>query len=215
MELCEFIEGKATIKVPKFEKVTARTPVFYNPKMVFSRDISISVLNTLKLKESEKVIDGLSGSGIRGIRYILESNSDVYFNDHNPIATKLIEKNLKLNSLEATVTKSDFNHVHGKFGVVDIDPFGSPVRFLDGAFRILKNDSYLFLTATDTSALTGAHIYSCRRKYDSKPLNCSFTHELAVRILIGKVVRNAAKYNLAVRPILSYTKEHFIRLILK
>lgn len=81
MELCEFIEGKATIKVPKFEKVTARTPVFYNPKMVFSRDISISVLNTLKLKESEKVIDGLSGSGIRGIRYILESNSDVYFND--------------------------------------------------------------------------------------------------------------------------------------
>ena len=53
MELCEFIEGKATIKVPKFEKVTARTPVFYNPKMVF-QDISISVLNTLKLKESEK-----------------------------------------------------------------------------------------------------------------------------------------------------------------
>ena len=211
MELCEFTEGKAIIEVPKFEKVTAKTPVFYNPKMAFSRDISISVLNTIKLKESKKVIDGLSGSGIRGIRYILESNSEVCFNDHNPVATKIIEKNLKLNSLEATVTKSDFNHVHGKFEVVDIDPFGSPVRFLDGAFRILKNNSYLFLTATDTSALTGAHVSSCRRKYDSKPLNCSFTHELAVRILIGKVVRNAAKYNLAVRPILSYTKEHFIR----
>ena len=211
MELCEFTEGKAIIEVPKFEKVTAKTPVFYNPKMAFSRDISISVLNTIKLKESKKVIDGLSGSGIRGIRYILESNSEVCFNDHNPVATKLIEKNIKLNSLEATVTKSDLNHVHGKFEVVDIDPFGSPVRFLDGAFRILKNNSYLFLTATDTSALTGAHVSSCRRKYDSKPLNCSFTHELAVRILIGKVVRNAAKYNLAVRPILSYTKEHFIR----
>ncbi|NYT04744.1 MAG: tRNA (guanine(10)-N(2))-dimethyltransferase [Candidatus Methanofastidiosa archaeon] len=211
MELCEFTEGRAKIEVPKFEKVTAKTPVFYNPKMAFSRDISVSVMNAIKLKESGKVIDGLSGSGIRGIRYILESNSEVYFNDHNPAATRLIERNLKLNSLEAPITKSDFNHVYGKFEVVDIDPFGSPVRFLDGAFRILKNDSYLFLTATDTSALTGAHVSSCRRKYDSKPLKCSFTHELAVRILIGKVARNAAKYNLSVRPLLSYTKEHFIR----
>ncbi len=211
MELCEFTEGKAKIEVPKFEKVTAKTPVFYNPVMAFSRDISVSVMKAIKLKDSGKVIDGLSGSGIRGIRYILESNTQVYFNDHNPAATKLIERNLSLNSLEATVTKSDFNHVYGKFEVVDIDPFGSPVRFLDGAFRILKNDSYLFLTATDTSALTGAHISSCRRKYDSKPLKCSFNHELGVRILIGKVARNAAKYNLSVRPLLSYTKEHFIR----
>jgi len=211
MELCEFTEGKARIEVPKFEKVTAKTPVFYNPKMAFSRDISVSVMKAIKLKDSGKVLDGLSGSGIRGIRYILESGADVYFNDHNPSAVRLIEKNLNFNSLTATVTKSDFNHVYGKFEVVDIDPFGSPVRFLDGAFRVLKNNSYLFLTATDTSALTGAHVSSCRRKYDSKPLKCSFTHELAVRILIGKVARNAAKYNLSVRPLLSYTKEHFIR----
>jgi len=211
MELCEFSEGKAKIEVPKFEKVTAKTPVFYNPKMEFSRDISVSVMNTLKIKDQEKVLDGLSGSGIRGIRYMLESGTEVYFNDHNPVAVRLIEKNLKLNSLEATVTKSDFNHVYGKFEVVDIDPFGSPVRFLDGAFRLLKNNSYLFLTATDTSALTGAHKGSCRRKYDAMPLKSSFAHELAVRILIGKVIRNAAKYNFALRPILSYTKEHFIR----
>ncbi|KYC53942.1 MAG: tRNA (guanine(26)-N(2))-dimethyltransferase [Candidatus Methanofastidiosum methylothiophilum] len=211
MELCEFTEGRAKIEVPKFEKVTAKTPVFYNPKMEFSRDISVSVMKTLKIKDQGKVLDGLSGSGIRGIRYMLESGTEVFFNDHNPVAVSLIEKNLKLNSLEATVTKSDFNHIYGKFEVVDIDPFGSPVRFLDGAFRLLKNNSYLFLTATDTSALTGAHKDSCRRKYDAIPLKSSFTHELAVRILIGKVVRNAAKYNFALRPILSYTKEHFIR----
>ncbi len=212
MELCKISEGKAKIEVPKFEKITAKTPVFYNPKMAFSRDISVSVMNAIKLRSSEKVLDGLSGSGIRGIRYILESNAEVQFNDHNPAATRLIERNLGLNSINALVTKSDFNHIYGKFDVVDIDPFGSPVKFLDGGFRILKNDSYLFLTATDTSALTGAHASSCRRKYDSKPLKCSFAHELAVRILIGKVVRNAAKYNLSPRPLLSYTKEHFIRI---
>ena len=37
MELCEFTKGRAKIEVPKFEKVTAKTPVFYNPKMAFSR----------------------------------------------------------------------------------------------------------------------------------------------------------------------------------
>jgi len=211
MELCEFTEGKARIKVPKFEKVTAKTPVFYNPKMAFSRDISVTVMNALKIKDSWKVLDGLSGSGIRGIRYSMETGGEVFLNDHNPAAVRLIAENLKLNSLEATVTKSDFNHVYGKYEVVDIDPFGSPVKFLDGAFRLLKNNSYLFLTATDTSALTGAHRDSCRRKYDAIPLKSSFAHELGVRILIGKVVRNAAKYNFALRPILSYTKEHLIR----
>ena len=35
-------EGKVTIKVPEFEKITAKAPVFYNPAMELNRDLSVA-----------------------------------------------------------------------------------------------------------------------------------------------------------------------------
>ena len=43
---------------------------------------------------------------------------------------------------------------------IDIDPFGSPVPFIDSAIQSLARTGVLEVTATDTAALTGSSLSS-------------------------------------------------------
>ena len=51
---------------------------------------------------------------------------------------------------------------------VDLDPFGSPVNFLDAAIQGLSRVAFLEVTATDTAALTGSSASSQQRRYGAK-----------------------------------------------
>jgi tRNA (guanine26-N2/guanine27-N2)-dimethyltransferase len=94
--------------------------------------------------------------------------------------------------------------------MVDLDPFGSPVPFLDAACKSVKR--LLLVTATDTAPLCGAHTGGMR-KYGAKPLNTDYHTEMATRILLGTVTRDLCKYDKAIQPLLSYSTAHFIRII--
>src|SRR5262249_54415153 len=101
------------------------------------------------------------------------------------------------------------------FDYVDIDPFGSPVPFLDAAVRSLKTEGILAVTATDTAALCGTSVKACRRKYWSEPLRTAIMKEVAVRILIRRVQLIAASYETCFEPVLSYAHEHYMRVFLR
>ncbi|RLF76380.1 tRNA (guanine(10)-N(2))-dimethyltransferase, partial [Thermococci archaeon] len=80
MELGEVREGKARILVPKAARIYD-APVFYNPAMAFNRDISVLALKVIK---PEEALDALSATGVRGIRYALETPvREVWLNDIN------------------------------------------------------------------------------------------------------------------------------------
>ena len=57
-----------------------------------------------------------------------------------------------------------------RYNVIDVDPYGSPTRFLDSAVRALKNGGLIALTATDMAVLCGVKALVCTRKYFGKPL---------------------------------------------
>jgi tRNA (guanine26-N2/guanine27-N2)-dimethyltransferase len=95
--------------------------------------------------------------------------------------------------------------------VIDIDPFGSPVHFLDSAIRALRNGGLLALTATDMASLCGVHPRACVRKYGGKPLRTEYCHELAVRLLAGCLATTAARYGIGVSVVFSHRTEHYIR----
>ena len=59
------------IRVPPFEKVSSRAPVFYNPVMELNRDLSVQAIEQIKSKieQALTICDALGGSGIRAIRY--------------------------------------------------------------------------------------------------------------------------------------------------
>ena len=211
--MIEFREQNAVIKVPEFEKITAKSRVFYNPDMAYDRELSLDVYRASGKKE---VCDAFSGSGIRAILYALEGGV-VTANDVNAHAVSLIHENAQLNKVTLSIENEDANILfrRSKFEVIDVDPFGSPVTYLDSVMHGLKNDSFLFVTATDTASLCGYAKKACLRKYGIKTVRTPFAKELGVRILITTIIREGSKYGFGFSVLLSYSRRHYLRVFLR
>ena len=214
----EIKEGGTNLVVPDHRefKIPEDAPVFYNPEMDLSRDTSVVFLDSLKVNSA---MDPLAATGARGIRYLNETSIDkIFLNDINSKAVKMIKRNVEINNLRenAVITESDANSLLNqdkRVGFIDLDPFGSPMNFLDSALRL--NPKYLALTATDTAPLCGAYVNACKRKYNSRPLRTSFCHEIGLRILIGQSVRYASKYDIKLEVLFSHSSKHFFRTFFK
>jgi tRNA (guanine26-N2/guanine27-N2)-dimethyltransferase len=221
-------EGKAKIAVPKFsgKVVTSKMPVFYNSVMKSNRDITIALMAASQKvygKMKWRVADVMAASGVRSIRMLLELGKiieSIAINDYSESAVKIIKKNLVLNKLkstrnrEITVSKKNSNILFlesKSFNYADIDPFGYPGPFLDAAIKKIPNKGILAVTATDTSALSGAAVNACKRKYLTVPLKNSFMQETGIRILIRLVQLIGAINDKAMVPVFSYYKEHYTR----
>ncbi len=209
----EFREGKVVIRVPEFEKITSKSQVFYNPYMEFDRRLSCEVF---KASGKRKVCDAFSGSGIRAISYALEGG-EVTACDVSLKATELIKENAELNKVSIRVMREDANILlrKEKFEVIDADPFGSPSVYLDSLMCGLRNDSLLFVTATDTEAVCGYAKKAALRKYGVKMGKTPFAKELGVRVLLTAIMREGAKHEMGVSVLLSYWRRHYIRVFVK
>ncbi|MDD3984594.1 MAG: tRNA (guanine(10)-N(2))-dimethyltransferase [Methanobacterium sp.] len=214
-------EGKVIIKVPKFEKITAKAPVFYNPAMELNRDLSVAAISAFKelVDHDISVCDIFTGTGIRGIRYAKEIDGvqKAVINDLNPLAVELSKENITLNKLDnVMVCKEDANIIlrkcKGKFDVIDIDPFGTPSYFVESAAASLKSEGMICITATDTSALCGTYTEPCVRKYGAVPLKTEYCHENGLRILVGFIARIFAKYKKYIEVKFSHSTEHYMRI---
>lgn len=179
--------------------------------MEISRSISVACAYVLNPR---CYVDALAASGIMGIRAAKEARvKDVLLNDRSREAYELIKMNCRMNGVECRVENKDANILlrEGRYDLVDLDPFGSPVTFLDSA--AYSSTSHAFITATDTAPLCGAHP-SGRRKYDAIPVKTEYHQEVGVRILLGKICRTFAKYEKRIVPMLSISRQHFIRVFL-
>tara|TARA_Y100001935_G_C17307572_1_gene513380 strand:- start:994 stop:2337 length:1344 start_codon:yes stop_codon:yes gene_type:complete len=94
---------------------------------------------------------------------------------------------------------------------IDIDPFGSPVPFIDSAIQCLARTGVIEVTATDTAALTGSSLSSQKRRYDSQGIVDEYAHDDAVRVLLGLIAKVAAMHDKEIKPILSLFDGHHVR----
>jgi len=225
-------EGKVKLFIPdpnyfkdeegRFDPTYA--PVFYNPRMTFCRDIGVLAVQAFQrlVERPIRICDPLAATGIRGLRYASEVDGVEYvlLNDVNPKAAELAIENVKLNNLESLVdiTCSDarlilLKHSSPKtrFDVIDVDPFGSPVPFIESSIRALRDGGLLCLTATDMPPLCGKYPLTCLRKYGGLPLKVDFCHEIAVRLLVACLVKKAAEADFAARVVFSHSTDHYIR----
>lgn len=206
-------EGKVRIFAPY---VNLKGPgkvegVFYNREMVINRDSTIILLHNLKVKSA---LDGLAATGVRGIRMIKECNIPTTINDKNPKAVEVIKKNVEMNDIEANITQRDVNALMAeeKFEYIDIDPFGSPVPFIDMA---LKSGKILGITATDTATLGGRNKRVERRYLATISSPSPYVHEIGIRVLLGYIGRMAVRFDLGIKPIFSMWHGHFYRVYLR
>ncbi|MBC8500514.1 MAG: hypothetical protein ISS25_03055 [Nanoarchaeota archaeon] len=218
-------EGKAKIKVSREKKISKKLLVFYNPVMKLNRDISVLLLNSLR-KSKLQIGLPLSGTGIRGIRFLLELKRNkiksISFNDNKKDFLKTMQDTITINNIKGKnnifISNEDANLFllnSSGFDYIDIDPFGTPNPFLDAAITRLARKGILAVTATDTSALSGTYENACRRKYWAKPVRNELKHEMGVRILIRKVQLVGAQYDKALTPIFTYSKDHYFRVFFK
>ena len=225
-------EGKVKAVVPKLDAFVkqpsdyapSKAPVFYNPVMELNRDIAVLAFQTHQriVKREISICEPLTSSGIRGIRFAAEIHrvKKVVISDISERAVKLAKYNVRLNGLQDRITVqhkdascllSCHSAPRKRFDVVDVDPFGSPVPYLDSAIRALRNNGLLTVTATDLAPLCGVHSKACVRKYGGKPLRTEYCHELAVRLLAGCIATVAAKHDIGIRVVFSHSTDHYIR----
>jgi tRNA (guanine26-N2/guanine27-N2)-dimethyltransferase len=225
-------EGKVKVLVPNLKAygvvpsdyAPSKAPVFYNPVMEFNRDLTVLAFKAYQhmVNYEISICEPFTSQGIRGIRFAAEIDdvTRVLVSDINTSAYELAKHNIELNKLEDKITlkHKDANCVLScnaspkkRFDIVDIDPFGTPVPYLDSAFRALKNKGLLAATATDLAPLCGVHAKACVRKYGGRPMRTEYCHELAVRLLTGCMASLAAKHDIGIRILFSHSSDHYIR----
>ncbi len=157
-------------------------------------------------------LDALSASGIRGMRVAAEAGTEkVTLNDFDPRAVQVMRRNVARNQLDCVVSEKNANVLMHQehFQAVDLDPFGSPSPYISAASRSAR--SYLFITATDTAPLCGAHLKSGIRKYMAVPLCTDYHREMGARILLGLAARELARLDKGTEPLLTHVTDHYVR----
>jgi len=197
--------------------------VFFNPQMELCRDISSLAAGAYceDFGKRMHLVDGLCATGARGVRYAKENScvGRVEFVDVKEDACKLAERNAKLNKLKDYEVHcchiNDFLFHNRGFDWVEIDPFGTPLPYLQSALASFRKKGMLSITATDTAVLCGAHPKACLKNYGARPIDNEYCHETGVRILAGAVVRHASSLNLGAEFCLSLSAQHFFKLFVR
>ncbi|XP_055634068.1 tRNA (guanine(26)-N(2))-dimethyltransferase [Toxorhynchites rutilus septentrionalis] len=179
-----------------------------------------------KCEQGLRILEALSATGLRSIRYANEipGVKEIIANDLSKSAVASIEKNVKHNKLEHLITPS-FNdamtlmytstHPDKRFTAIDLDPYGHPTRFLDGAVQSIDDGGLLLVTATDMAVLAGNSPEACYVKYGSVPLKTKACHEMALRILLRCIESTATRYGRYMVPLLSISADFYIRVFVR
>ena len=229
-EITEITEGSTKLFVPSesmTEKVPPKEPAFFNPKASLSRDLSIIAYSAFwKDFEFPKIFfDGLTGLGARALRVANEVKGveKVIANDVNPDALNLALKSSEINNLKNFEVSEDetcrFLSAHSKknsrASIVDIDPFGSPSRYIDCAIRATMHGGMLALTATDLQVLHGLFNKAAKRRYYGIPIKTEFSNEIAIRLILGCVSFVAGRLDISFEPLFVDHDMHYYRTYLK
>jgi tRNA (guanine26-N2/guanine27-N2)-dimethyltransferase len=209
-------EGQVTVTVPEQPDAGKGADVFFNPVQELNRDLTVATLRAYRERTPrvESYLDATAASGIRGVRAAADG-WDASLCDIDDDAAALCRENLAENDLDGEVHRENANvRMHSEaYDVVDLDPFGTPIPFADAAIQGTKH--LLCVTATDTAPLCGAHFESGVRSYGAVPRNTEFHAEMGLRVLLSAMVRTAARYDIAARPILSHATSHYVRTYLE
>jgi len=216
-------EGRAILDLPDALAESARG-VFYNPKMSLNRDVSVLFVNSCFPGGRDlRLCDLTAGTGVRSIRYALECPYvySVTAIDLDAEAVKTAKQNVQLNRIEGKVAVLESDAVtflagnRDRYDLVDIDPYGSPVRFLESSVRSTNDGGVIAVTATDMGPLTGAKPVACLRKYGVWTARTEFRKELAVRTLVSTLARGAGKFDLGVSVVFAFASDHYTRVYAK
>ncbi|KYQ50363.1 putative N(2),N(2)-dimethylguanosine tRNA methyltransferase [Trachymyrmex zeteki] len=244
------LEEVPTVNEGKAQILVTNEKVFYNPVQEFNRDLSIAVLTIFakdyneevpqknKLEKDDKIsishnvenqrgitiLEALSATGLRSIRYAkeVEGVRQIIANDISAKAVDSIRQNVLHNGVENLVTPYHedatllmYQRRRNRFDAVDLDPYGCPSMYLDGAVQCVSDGGILLVTATDVAILAGNVPETCYYKYGAISIKSKSCHEIALRILLQCIASYAGRYGRYIVPLLSISVDFYIRVFVK
>ncbi|RMZ04290.1 hypothetical protein D0860_06455 [Hortaea werneckii] len=188
-------------------------------------------------KPKFRILDALSATGLRALRYATEIPfaTSVVANDMDRNATKSIATNVEHNKLTSTIqvntgnaighmysvayppeSSHGPNHVNAKYDVIDLDPYGTAAPFIDAALQGLNDGGLLCVTCTDSGVFASCgypeKTYSL---YGGMPVKGAHSHEGGLRIILNSIASAAARYGMAIEPLLSLSIDFYVRMFVR
>ncbi len=200
--------------------------VFHNPAMNGSRTRSVLLMHRLfelgwLPKGTLRALDGLGASGIRARRWINElpeemsQRIDAHVCDILPSSLEWARQNQERFEEGKTLTliEGDLRArvLSNGWHWIDLDPFGSPVTFLDPVIQAFARTGILEVSATDSAALTGSSKGPTMRRYGAVVRTNDWAHDSGLRVLLANIARVAACHDRAIEPLLSVWETHHLR----
>ncbi|KAJ2304147.1 RNA methyltransferase tRNA(m5U54)methyltransferase, partial [Coemansia sp. Cherry 401B] len=165
-------EGRATILFPRNNEVFYNPVQQFNRDMSIAaikawRDMTAEA-KLERFERSKKpgktrpattftVLEALAASGLRSVRYAKEIEGIEYIlaNDLLADAVESIRRNVHYNGLSARLVRANQGDAvsvmyaqreQRRFGVVDLDPYGTAAPFIDGAIHAAENGGLICVT---------------------------------------------------------------------
>ncbi|CAI7609778.1 unnamed protein product [Penicillium glandicola] len=171
------------------------------------------------------VLDALSATGLRALRYASELPfvTKVVANDLSRSAIKSMKKNIEYNNLQTIQPNLADARVYmygldqaSKFDVIDLDPYGTAAPFIDAALQAAKDGGLLCVTCTDAGvwASTG-YSEKAFSLYGGIPVKGLHSHEGGLRLILNSIAMSAAKYGMAIEPLLSLSIDFYARVFVR
>lgn len=187
-------------------------------------------------KSQFRILDALSATGLRAIRYAKEipETTMVIANDISPQATASIRLNISHNEVSDKVNvltgdaRAHMYHVaaptqsapkkgEGRlYEVIDLDPYGTAVPLLDAAVRALVDGGLLCVTCTDAAVFASAgYLEKTFAQYGGIPWKGGQCHEAGLRLVLQAMAVCAARYGISVEPLLSLSIDFYVRVFVR
>ncbi|RDW77721.1 putative-dimethylguanosine tRNA methyltransferase protein [Coleophoma cylindrospora] len=183
------------------------------------------------------ILDALSATGLRALRYAQEIpfTTSVTANDLLATATKSIALNVKHNKLEDKIKPTTSNAVahmyslvgkenltdekgeyYRKYDVIDLDPYGTAAPFLDAAVQSVRDGGLLCVTCTDAGVwASNSYPEKAYSLYGGTTIKGAHSHEGGLRLILHSIAQAAARYGLAMEPLLSLSIDFYARVFVR
>lgn len=199
---------------------------FYRPQSQVGRDLAVLAAAVYRNHRQElRVLDAMTGCGVRPLRYQLEANADwVWANEGNPELQEVLSQNLSagMRSQSYRITHQDANQIffdcyqqRDFYDLVDIDSFGGGAPYISTGLWATRIGGLLYLTSTDTRTTGGHNPQHSVQLYGSYARPHPSAHEQGARLLIGSALQQAASRGMEIRPVFSLYNGHVHRVMLR
>ena len=180
---------------------------------------------------SFRILDALSATGLRALRYAKEipMATSITANDLSQSASASIKLNVEYNKVSEKVipnTGDAIEHMRraasrgpdspGLYHVIDLDPYGTAAPFLDAALQALVDGGLLCITCTDSGVFASlGYLEKTYSLYGGLPLKGAHAHEGGLRLILHAIATSAARYGIAIEPLLSLSIDFYIRVFVR